>query len=328
MKVVSLYHNFRNRGGAQNVALQIAHYFCERPIVMTNTPINLIDKYYADKNIEFTSFSLKKIFKNRNSIFISHSRKQTTVLCLLNKLGFDLKVIHVAHNLFYNKKHLTLFPKHIIAVSYSVKDNLVDYFRVSPTSIEVIYNGEKDYFNSNLQVNKDNITRIIIAARICPVKRQVALIKSIKGKVPNDIQFCFAGNGEDLEELLTIIDNDPHFSYEGQIDMFDALYGFDYVCLFSEKEGLPLSLIEGCMFSKPLITNAIKPCLEVNRSGKNGLVFDTFEDLICGLPDIPRRNSQEYRELSICSRKIYEEYFTEEMMLNNYFDYIKRSGLL
>ena len=323
MDVVSIYNNFGNRGGAQNVVVQLAHNICDTPVVLTSTPLCKIDACYLDGNTKFVDFSLKEIIKYRKSIFLSHSRKLTTILCLLNKFGLGIKLIHVAHNLFYDGKNITLFPRHIISVSNSVKENLVNYFGVNPSHVEVIYNGEKDVFKENTTSKADGITRVLIAARICPHKRQLAIVKGLKGYIPDDIQLCFAGTGEDVESLKSEIANDPHLNYEGLIDMFSDLYNYDYVCLFSEKEGLPLSLIEACMFAKPLLTNSIGPCLEVNKDGVNGLVFKNIEQFKRGLKVIPRKGSADYNRMSQYSRKKYEDNFTETQMFMHYNNYIQ-----
>ena len=318
MDFVSIYHNFENRGGAQNVTIQIASNISESKIVLTNTPLKKIDENYVGSNVIFKKFGIHEIIRNRNKIFLSHSRKLTTTLCLLNKLGLGLKIVHVAHNLFNDHKKTTLYPPIIIAVSNAVKQNLVDFFGISPDRITVIYNGDKDKYDIHRIEQNDGRTKLLIPARICPVKKQLDLVRAIKNRVPDDVLFCFAGKGEDLSKLLIEIKNDSHFRYDGLIDMKKDLYNYDYVCLFSEKEGMPLSLLEGCMFGKPLLTNAIAACLEINKDGWNGKVVCDFDELIRMLPNIPRPGSEEYIKYSVNSRKLYEIYFTENIMLNKY----------
>ena len=94
-------------------------------------------------------------------------------------------------------------------------------------------------------------------------------------------------------------------------------------CLFSKNEGLGMSLIEGCMFYKPLITNNIKAVLEVNKPGFNGFVAHNFNELSDVLNNLPDRDSDEYKKLAGNARKIYEKYFTSDIMLKKYRAIIK-----
>ena len=100
--------------------------------------------------------------------------------------------------------------------------------------------------------------------------------------------------------------------------MKDCLSHYDYVLLFSEKEGLRSSLIEGRMFCKPLITNDIHAVLDVNEDKKTGFVYPTFEKLLEGLNQLLLSGSEEYKSLSANTRKKYVQNFTEERMIAAY----------
>ena len=62
MLIVSIYPNFANKGGAQDVALQLAERLnpYTKPIVLTKTPIDRIVSDYRS-HINFLSFSWKNI---------------------------------------------------------------------------------------------------------------------------------------------------------------------------------------------------------------------------------------------------------------------------
>lgn len=327
MGVVSIYHNFGNQGGAQNVAIRLAKFFSKDPIILTRTDNCCIDSSFKGCGVVFHKFSIKAILLHRKDLFVSHSRNLTSIICFLNKLGLGANIVHVAHNIFSNYRLFSLYPKHVVAVSYAVKDNLVHYFKIPPERITVIYNGLEDTYDPNKKITGNYKTRLLIAARICPVKQQLEIIRNLKGHVPDDIEICFAGKGEDLESLKVLINSDTHFNYVGLINMREELYFYDYVCLFSEKEGLPLSLIEGCMYGKPLITNSIEPCLEINKDGDNGFVVNDFCELIEKIKSLPRRESEAYSLLSLNARKKYESCFTEDEMLNNYRNLLQNESI-
>ena len=148
MKIISVYPNFANRGGAQDVVIQLAKALNDTgtdPVVLTNTPNDQIYSEYLD-GITFLPFSLKNVlsFIGNDVLFMSHSRKTTSQLVILNKFIRKIRIIHIAHNTFNSLKYLSFFPENIIAVSNGVKENLIDYFNVPEKNVTVIHNGIKD----------------------------------------------------------------------------------------------------------------------------------------------------------------------------------------
>lgn len=326
MKIITVYPNFKNQGGAQNMALLLAQSLNqEKPIVLTCTPLDEIDFFYKKMNITFKSFNLKTVWIYHSELFLSHSRNTTTFLCLINTICFhSMHVIHVAHSIFINLRYLCLFPKNVIAVSNAVKNNLIDYFKISPCKIKVIFNGLEDKYNSSIQnIHSDSVVKILFAGRICKVKRQLEFVLNMKNRLDERVQIYFAGIGEDLEQLEKAVEDSNQFHVLGQIDMVKELYVYDYVLLFSEKEGLPVTLIEGCMFAKPLITNNIPSMLDVNENGYNGFVYTNWEELAVGLNQLPSCDEEKYKKLSSCSRKKYLSEFGLSRMVGEYQKYIK-----
>ncbi len=325
MRIISIYPNFFNEGGAQNVTLQVAKAFSSQPIVLTETKLNDVCPKYKNQAC-FLPFTLKNIIRliDDETIFISHHRKTTTKLVALNVVLFHrMHIIHVAHTTFNNLKFLTFYPKHIIAVSNAVKKNLLEYFHVSKESISVIFNGIKDV-SKEIKIRNDKTIKILLPGRICAVKQQVKIVKETYGRLNSNVQIYFAGLGEDEEELKKLINESNQYKYLGYQNIYDCITDYDYIMLFSEKEGLGLSLIEGCMFSKPLITNTVPAVLDVNIDKVTGYVYSNFEELINGLNSLPEPNSSEYLRLAHNSRLHYQEFFKEEDMLEKYYkEFIK-----
>ena len=327
MKVISVYSRFSERGGAEDMATILAEQLNDDiPVILTRTKLELIHESYKKRNIQFSNFTLKNImkYKKENCIIISHSRKETSTLVLLNLFLLNkLKIIHVSHCIFTNLKCFTFFPTNIVAISNAVKNNLIEYFKVEKGKIEVIYNGIEDYYiksddeNTGLPVKNDKI-KILFAARICKLKQQVEFVKNTDGYLNNNIEIYFAGLGEDMYLLKNVINNTGQYKIIGHIDIKKEMYKYDYVCLFFIQEGLGNILVEGCMFGKPLITNNIDAVMEVNKHGYNGFVVKDWKELILCINSLPDRNSDGYKRLSYNARKHYEECFTFEKMILSY----------
>lgn len=323
-RVISIYPNFANQGGAQDVALQLAVQLNngDFPIILTHTPLDKIIIDYCNK-AKYLAFKLKNVSKlaDKNTVFLSHHRKCTSILLLFNLLlGGRLRIIHVAHSTFTNLKLFSFFPKTVIAVSNGVKDNLIHYFGVPENHIQVIFNGIKDTrdMRHDTSTSHGNEIHVLLPGRICSVKQQVEIVKQTKGKLSPHIHIYFAGKGEDEDVLKEEIAGSPQYHYLGFINMDDALNQYDYVCLFSQKEGLPLSLIYGLLFGKPLLTNTIPAVLDVNKVGETGFAFESMDELITGLNHLPMPGSEEYNQMSVGARKRYEEKFTEKRMITCY----------
>lgn len=325
MKIITVYSNFKNQGGAQNMALLLAQSLNKDvPVVLTCTPLEEIDCCYKSMGFIFEPFNMMTVWKYRSALFLSHSRNTTTFLCFINSLLFhSIRIIHVAHSIFLNLKLFSLFPLNIIAVSNGVKKNLIDYFEIPADRIKVIFNGLEDKYDSSMQKDHvGSIVKVIFAGRVCKVKRQLEFVLKMKNKLDERIQIYFAGVGEDMEQLEKAVENNSQFHILGQIDIMKELYFFDYMLLFSEKEGLPVTLIEGCMFAKPLITNNILSVLDLNENGYNGFVYKNWEDLLVGLNQLPSCNEEEYKKLSFNSRQMYLSKFRLSYMIEEYKRYI------
>lgn len=329
MKILSIYPNFKNKGGAQNVVVQLARHLNDaEALILTNTPISEVPQDYRQAGLHFVPFTWRNVLRSadKDTILFSHHRRSTTLLLLLRcLLRRRWKVVHVAHNTFHSLKWFSLFPKHIVAVSEGVKDNLVQYFGLPPERVKVIYNGLADRATPS-QAQGETI-KVLLLGRITAVKQQLELVKQTKGRLPRQLRIDFAGEGENQDPLQRLITNDSQFRYLGQVAVEETLPYYDYVCLFSQKEGLPLSLIESCMFAKPLITNNLAAVQEVNRAGYNGWVFASWHELVEGLQQLPTRESERYQEMSRNARQQYESLFTETKMIKEYRSFLSRIKL-
>ncbi len=329
MKIVSVYPSFAEKGGAEDMAISIGNGLNgEKYNIILHLSDHVLEKYRLT-NTKFEKFNIKNIIKyhKEGAIFLSHHRKTTTFLLLISRfLCFGkLRVIHVAHNPFSTLKHYSLYPKYNIAVSNAVKQNLISYFGVEDKTINVIYNGIRDHFDKKKlksPISRETIN-ILYLRRILRLKKQVEFVKHCRGHLAENIRIYFAGVGKDLDNLREVIDNDEHFIMLGLIDTYKDISKFDYVCLFSINEGLPLSLIEGEMFGKPLITNELPQSLEVNKNGFTGRVNYSWNDIVKCINNLPNRDTEYYRFLSQNSRNTFEKLFNYDVMIENYKKYIK-----
>ena len=329
MKSYILYNNFRTLGGAQQCSVNLAiHLFNKKNeiIALTTTPLNKIHRDYKKYNITFKRFSFINLLKiKKDDLVFCNDRLLTSLFVAFSFFTFrKSNSFYIARNTYNSGKLLSFFPKKIVAVSSGVKENLISYFQINPYRISVINDGIDDCFPEyKRERGKDRDIKILFVANINKIKRQVEVVNALKDKINHNIKIDFAGDGPLKQSLIKVIGDSKQFKFLGYINVFELLPDYDYVCLFSKNEGLGVSLIEGCMFYKPLITNNIKPVLEVNKPGFNGFVANDFNELANVLNNLPDRNSDEYKRLSVNARKVYENYFTSDIMLKKYHSLIK-----
>ena len=325
-RIVSVYPYFGNAGGAQNVTMQLAKQLnAGTPIVLAETPCSQVPAQYAD-GAQFEQFGYRSVkrLSDKRTVFISHHRKTTLQLLLLQLLLLRrIKVIHVAHSVFNNLRWLALFPKHVVAVSETVRRNLIEYFRVPGQNVRVIYNGIPDRPAPAAQSRRGEEIKVLHVGKVCALKRQVALAEALRGRLPQHVLLHFAGDGPDADRLKAAIGTDGQMKYLGYVPADDLWTRYDYVLLFSEKEGLPLTLIEACRAGLPMITNDIPAALEINEHGRTGFVFSNISALAAGIARLPRPGDEAYAALSKAAREKFERQFREEHMIAQYKDVIK-----
>ena len=332
MNLISLYTSFANVGGAQKMCLSIHKGIKKRLLpdknyIISYTPFDKIHQDFFSiinkKNyIRFQIF--KTISKNKDAIFISHHRKITTQLYLISRaLKIDLKIIHVAHNEFTSYRRFTFFPKTVVAVSEGVRKNHENYFGLK--NVQVIYNGIEDpKAQTKINFNPNGIKKLV-PGRITAVKQQLRIVELLKDSLPKNISIYFAGSGPELEHLEKVIKGKPGFISLGHIDkMLEVYKQIDWVMLFSKKEGLPLSLIEGSSFGKPLICNDVGGNIEIMIDRYNGFCIKSETDVFRIIEIVSTISADTYKKMSQNSRNHFIKHFDRNTMIDSYLKVVDK----
>jgi len=332
MKIIHFYTNFDVVGGAQSMVITLFEGMKskgEDVQVCGFPPYEKIHTRYK-KTLEkkdYIQFSFATLFRIKKSVLVSHHRKITTYLLLFSKVFYNkTNVVHVAHSEFSNLKRVSLFPKKIIAVSNSVKQNLINTFNVKENTIKVIYNGiPNDYSDSNVGKPIDSIINIVYPARIDAGKKQLDLVKEIQKTDLDGILISFCGVGDLFDDLKRQVGSDQRFMIKGMVDDMEKEYkNAHFTILFSKKEGLPVSLIESCKYGLPMICNDIGGSLEILETNYNGYLVNTYDQLILKLRELRNLSQTEYDTLCINSKKVFQEKFTQDQMIFDYLEVISK----
>ncbi len=337
MRIIQVYDKMDRYGGAQSVLIGLDSFFLTQFDEVYVSAFHGYSRFVFHDKVEecrYLEFKPSSLAVFSNSIILSHSRKVTTYLMLISKLlRINLKVVHISHNVFNNGRLYTLYPRHVIAVSHAVKNNLIQYFGVSKLNIEVIYNGLYDVVNKVAIPRIGKEITIAFVARIESTKQQLSVVKHLSGKLHSGIKIDFIGEGADAEELKEYIKNSPvdNFQYIGFRGNIPSLISeYNFVLLFSKKEGLGLTLVEGCMAGRPLIAkgnNGSEACQEVCEDGYNGFIVNSLDDLVSVLNDLIYIDNEKYVQLCVSSRNTYEKKFKLEIMESKYKEYLECIGI-
>lgn len=327
MEILSITTSVSRYGGAQKVMLDLHNGLKEKfdcKILSLQAYSEVHPKYGISPN-EF--IRLKNPMQLKDKILLVHARNLLPFFVALKTLLFlNTRIIYVSHNVYSTYRRLTFFPKEIVSISNKVTENLVHYFRLPKHRISLIYNGMEDFGtrDSNHVYGKDGKIKILYPARVNKVKRQVEIVRTLKGRLDDNIVIHFAGVGEDLEVLEKIC-TDEQFKVLGFVEnIHDLIKEYDFIMLFSTQEGLPLSLIEGIMHGKPVLVNDVGGNLEIGVPSYNGILLeDNFQKLSRQLNDLSKMSKDKYSEMSKNSRTLYLRNFQYSNMIDAYKNLIE-----
>lgn len=269
---------------------------------------------------------LRNPFMFRNSIVIIHERRSLPLMWLLGHIpGWNLKCVYVHHNELYGNKRLSLFPKNIIAISDAGIKNLTEYFGVPQSNITKIHNCVRETTPCQPRTRKfnpDDIT-ILYPARINSVKRQVEIVKRLKGKLDQRVKILFAGTGPQYEELEKLCKDSTQFYALGfRNDIPELMQNCDFMMLFSKHEGLPISLIEAAKTGLPVICNNAGGNTEIIKEGVNGIIVNDWESLTNVLNHLPEMEQSNMDRMAREGKKRYKNNFNFSIFKRRYCDLI------
>ena len=219
--------------------------------VSSNVKIIEYKSYDKRYNI-FLYLELFNIFKNYDVVH-SHAAKASQITYILSKF---LPFIHIATKHNIRKGKIFNKVKNVISVSNEVAKTIT-------------HNSKTLYFGLplvDLKKNKQEVFTITAIGRLDPIKGFDSLIKEVS-KLDFDYRLNIIGDGkqkEDLEKL--IISNNLQnrvFLLGFRDNIIQQLKDSDLQVLSSISEGLPITLIEGILYSSVIISTPVGGIKEV-----------------------------------------------------------------
>jgi len=342
-------------GGAQKKTFEIASYFATRGFKVFFGSDDLsgskIAEYMKSHGMEFLRIPfrsgnigqalclpilMRAVIRHHITLIHCNDRK-TAMFGYIASLLARRPMIYTARNTFEDKKLSSLFwGKNIIAVSEAVKNNLVNFFGISPKRIRVIYNGtsiqpsdESERLAIKRELGlKDDDRVVSVIGRLSEQKGLTYLLHALTNVVAKhpEIRVLLVGEGEQKEELIELskrlkIESNLRFcGYRKNVDPFIDISEFTVVP--SIWEGMPGSVIESVVLGKPVVGTTVGGIPEIIEPEVNGLLVPPgkpaeLASAICHLLDNPHK----IHIMGKNAKKVGKEKFQISRMLEEYENY-------
>ncbi|MEC8327117.1 MAG: glycosyltransferase [Pseudomonadota bacterium] len=215
------------------------------------------------------------------NVIHSHHIGPMLYASLAKMLRPKIQHIHTLHDAWYltdfkyrmfTKAIGKCTPITIVADAQAVADVAQQKAKIKPA--HVVHNGiDTDYFTpisryaarNNLGL-PNNYTLIGCAARVENGKGHKSMLRALT-TLPYKVHMAFAGSGSQLDEMK---------AYAEQLGVTDRVYwlgcvsdmpsfysAIDVFCLYSEREGLPLSILEAMACNRPVVASDVGGISEV-----------------------------------------------------------------
>ena len=235
---------------------------------------------------------------------------------------------HILHSYFgkiktwffiWIEKILALFTYKIIAVSESLKEELVERFRIAPEKkFAVIELGFEldDLLRLPARNEADNVN-IGIIGRLTAIKNHRMLLRAVK-KLKTRV--FIIGDGElrqELEDYVRELGIGDMVEFKGWIkDLREIYKELDIVVLTSLNEGTPVSIIEAMAAARPVIATNVGGVSDIVQDGITGYLVDLDNDNIFSekLSDLIK-DSEKRKQFGVAGRKIASERFSKHRLI-------------
>lgn len=256
----------------------------------------------------------------------------------------ELKLIHtfhghVLHSYFgriksvffiWIEKFLAKFTHRIIAISESVRKELIDLKITSPEKIVTIPLGlelEK-YLNIRKNSPKNKAYRSVgIIGRLVPIKNHRMFLDAAKrlvytSNIGQRIKFFVVGDGplrHELENYAQRLGIKQDVIFTGWIKDLEKIYSeLDIVALTSLNEGTPVALLEAQAASCPCVATKAGGINDVIEDGKNGFLVPS-QDTVSFVEALIKllNNPQLMKTIGTYGRTKVKDRFSKKRLVKN-----------
>jgi L-malate glycosyltransferase len=235
--------------------------------LLSSNPIRLL----------FTLNKLKRfLYLNKIDIVHTNHRKTELLITILNLfLKNKIKSVLTVLSILKRSYGIEYKSKHIIAVSQSVKDNLIKEFSVNPKYIYIIPHFIEEVNISSIPNTKTDKRIIYSAGRFHPEKNYLVLLKAVKKISGENLKIILIGEGKEKKLYVDFAkqNNLDLELFEPQDDLSEFFNKATICVLPSTIDPFPHFMLESGIYKKPFIGSNIDGINELIIDEVNGLKF-------------------------------------------------------
>lgn len=209
-----------------------------------------------------------------------------------------------------------------VTISPESRDSFLDFYKKAP---ELIFNGVPDA-KVSLYETYDRLV-FVHPASCQPVKNQRLLFSAfseVAKKYPN-IELHWYGSHSPYEILFNELNPflGDHIIYKGIVpDIRKYLKNARAMCLSSNMEGMPMTIIEAMSVGCISIATPVGGCVNMIDDGINGFLSSdmSVESYRSTLEKVIEMSVVELEQMRVAARESYEQHYTIEKTAQSYID--------
>lgn len=281
---------------AKNTSSQFKHYIlCFGGDGFSRFESININPLILKSNNNFVYNFVKKLiniytFCKRNEINIIHSHhRYFDLIAFLISYILNIKTITSVHSKVYNHKLYSYKSDYLIACSNSIKEHLINEFKIDERRIKIIYNSvdpvevvltkTKTELLNSLEISSDKFIIGYIGRLDFKEKGVDILLEAfLRLSKLNKYLFLFLiGNGIDENKIREfIIENNLSAKLmNSQEDIFNYFQLLNLFVLPSRVEPFGIVTIEAGIMNIPIIGSNVDGIAELIENEKDGLLFES-----------------------------------------------------
>ena len=297
-------------------------------------PIPIKTKFELHPKILISQMKLSRLFREKQINIIHANTRVTQVLADLLSRSYTVPYLSTCHGFFKNNIGRRMFPlwgDRVIAISESVKQHLINDFKVNEDKIRVIFNGiDVSKFTNQDIIDKGNIKAVLglkpgpvvgIVARLSDVKGHSYLIQAMRSVIKGvpDAQLLIVGDGKEKDNLskqVTGLKMGGNIKFIASVDeTAQILPIMDLFVMPSLQEGLGLAVMEAQAAGLAVVASNIGGLSNLIQDGVTGLLVPPKDvhTLSAAIVEL-LRNLDKAEQFGRNGRKFIEENFSLEAM--------------
>ncbi|MEO9869271.1 glycosyltransferase family 4 protein [Ekhidna sp.] len=277
-------------------------------------------------------FTIKSnIYASIASIFCS-----TSVICNVSGLGTTFLVKGLAGKLAIQLYKIAFrYSSYIFFQNVDDKNLFSSIIKINTDKVGVLPGSGIDLKSYQVEpLNNNQPIKFLMISRLIIEKGVYEYAEAASYFLDDDrVKFTLIGKLDELHsrtiqktELEEWVNNEWIDYMTHSNDIAQIIKEHDVVVLPSYREGTPRTLLEGAALGRPLLASNVPGCKEVIKDGYNGFLFGVrdVKSLVDKIRLYLSLSKDEKNVLSTNSRKLVEDKYDENIVIDMYSDVIRR----